>query len=39
LPKDWLVSAMLDQCVVNEEGTVLCPKNGEVSVIRGGIKL
>jgi hypothetical protein len=39
LPKDWLVSAMLDRCVVNEEGTVLCPRNGEVAVIRGGIKL
>jgi WD40 repeat protein len=39
LPKDWLVPAMLKQCVVNEEGTVLCPRNGEVAVIRGGIKL
>jgi WD40 repeat protein len=39
LPKDWLHPGTLNQCVVNEEGTVLCPKNGEVCVIRGGIKL
>jgi hypothetical protein len=39
LPKDWLSPGMLDLCIVNKQGTILCPKNGEVAIIRSGIKL
>jgi WD40 repeat protein len=39
LPKDWLSPGMLDLCIINEQGTILCPKNGEVAIIRSGIKL
>jgi WD40 repeat protein len=39
LPKDWLSPGMLDLCTINEQGTILCPKNGEVAIIRSGIKL
>ncbi|KAL2171802.1 hypothetical protein VTG60DRAFT_1499 [Thermothelomyces hinnuleus] len=39
LPKDWLDLYMLDLCCVNEQGTVLCPRNGEVGVIQNGFKL
>ncbi|KAH8646721.1 NACHT and WD domain protein [Xylariales sp. PMI_506] len=38
LPKDWLSSEMLKLCIVNKHGTILCPKNGEVAIIRHGIK-
>ena len=37
LPNDWLTPAMLRLCTVNSCGTVLCPKNGEVAIIRSGI--
>ncbi|KAM7215743.1 hypothetical protein V8F06_008853 [Rhypophila decipiens] len=39
LPKDWLSPSMLRLCVINDYGTILCPKNGEVAVVRGGVKL
>jgi hypothetical protein len=39
LPKDWLEPGFLDMCEVNQQGTVVCPRKGEVGVIRGGIKL
>ncbi|KAK4214235.1 hypothetical protein QBC37DRAFT_440338 [Rhypophila decipiens] len=39
LPKDWLSPSMLRLCVINDYGTILCPKNGEVAVIREGVKL
>ncbi|OIW35515.1 hypothetical protein CONLIGDRAFT_62144 [Coniochaeta ligniaria NRRL 30616] len=39
LPKDWLSPNMLKLCTINAHGTILCPKNGEIAVIRGGIKL
>ena len=38
LPNDWLTPAMLRLCIVNSHGTILCPKNGEVAIIRSGIK-
>ncbi|KAF8858537.1 hypothetical protein BDZ45DRAFT_714474 [Acephala macrosclerotiorum] len=38
LPKDWLSPGMLNLCIVNSHGTILCPKNGEVAIIRAGIK-
>jgi WD40 repeat protein len=39
LPKDWLSPGMLKLCIMNSYGTILCPKNGEVAIIRSGIKL
>jgi WD40 repeat protein len=39
LPKDWLSPGVLDLCIINGQGTILCPKNGEVAIIRSGIKL
>jgi WD40 repeat protein len=37
LPRDWLVGNALDLCAVTAQGTVLCPRNGEVAIIRNGI--
>ena len=39
LPKDWLSPGMLRLCTINKNGTILCPKNGEVAIIRFGINL
>lgn len=39
LPKDWLSPGMLKLCIMNGYGTILCPKNGEVAIIRSGVKL
>lgn len=39
LSKEWLSPGMLELCVVDSYGTILCPKNGEVAVIRSGINL
>ncbi|TAQ83812.1 hypothetical protein B7494_g7860 [Chlorociboria aeruginascens] len=39
LPKDWLNADMLGLCCVSKVGTVLCPKNGEVAVIRAATPL
>jgi WD40 repeat protein len=39
LPKDWLSPGMLKLYIMNIYGTILCPKNGEVAIIRSGIKL
>ncbi|PMD13592.1 NACHT and WD domain protein [Hyaloscypha hepaticicola] len=39
LPKDWLSPGMLKLCMLNSYGTILCPKNGEVAIIRSGVKL
>jgi WD40 repeat protein len=39
LPKDWLSPGMLRLCILNKHGTILCPKNGEVAIIRFGINL
>jgi WD40 repeat protein len=39
LPKDWLSPGMLRLCTLNKHGTILCPKNGEVAIIRFGINL
>jgi WD40 repeat protein len=38
LPKDWLSPGMLRLCTINMYGAILCPKNGEVAIIRHGIK-
>lgn len=39
LPRDWQDWDGLVPCCVNEQGTVLYPRNGEVGVIQNGIKL
>ncbi|KAH8587366.1 WD40-repeat-containing domain protein [Bisporella sp. PMI_857] len=39
LPKDWLSPRMLKLCIMNNFGTIMCPKNGEVAIIRSGMKL
>lgn len=39
LPKDWLSPMALRLIVLNKQGTLLCPKNGEVAIIRSGFKL
>jgi len=37
LPQDWLSRTTLRLMVVNKQGTFLCPKNGEVAVLRSGL--
>ena len=33
IPRDWASTESLEQCCVLQEGTFLCPKDGEVAVI------
>ncbi|KAL8671210.1 MAG: hypothetical protein Q9168_004285 [Polycauliona sp. 1 TL-2023] len=37
LPRDWLNSGTLEMAVVNRRGTILCPKYGDVAIVRGGL--
>ncbi len=37
LPRDWLNMECLDLAVMTKDGTFLCPKNGEVAVVRNGL--
>lgn len=39
LPQDWLNDETLRLTTLTPSGTLLCPRNGEVAIIRGGIKL
>ena len=39
LPRDWLNPSTLQLAVLNSQGTFLCPKNGEVAIVKNGIKL
>ena len=39
LPKDWLSPGARKLITLNRYGTLLCPKNGEVAIIREGIKI
>ncbi len=39
LPRDWLNSESLELCRVMADGTFLCPRNGEVAVIRSSVGL
>lgn len=39
LPKDWLNADTLHLSVLNSHGTLLCPRNGEVAIVRYGIRL
>ncbi|MCJ1353732.1 MAG: hypothetical protein MMC33_003719 [Icmadophila ericetorum] len=38
LPKDWLSPSALALIVLNNAGTLLCPRNGEVAIVRSGLK-
>ena len=37
LPQDWLNMDCLDLSVMTKEGVFLCPRNGEVAVVRNGL--
>ena len=39
LPQDWLNEETTKLTSLSPTGTLLCPRNGEVAVIKGGIKL
>ena len=38
IPKDWLSSNSLELAVINRYGTVFCPRNGYVAIVRNGVK-
>lgn len=38
LPKDWLNAETLHLTIFSANGTLLCPKNGEVAIIKAGIQ-
>ncbi|KAL9120855.1 MAG: hypothetical protein Q9187_002593 [Circinaria calcarea] len=38
LPKDWLSPMTLGLIVLNNQGTLLCPRNGEVVIVHSGLK-
>ena len=38
LPKDWLSPTALKLIVLNAQGTLMCPRNGEVAIVRSGLK-
>lgn len=38
LPRDWISPASLQLVTCNEHGTVFCPRNGEVAIVKNGIK-
>ncbi|KAL8646882.1 MAG: hypothetical protein Q9210_005880 [Variospora velana] len=37
LPKDWLSPTALRLISLNAQGTLLCPRNGEVAIVRSGL--
>jgi hypothetical protein len=39
LPKDWISSETLQLSTLNDHGTLLYPRNGEVALIKGGINM
>jgi WD40 repeat protein len=39
LPKDWLSPSTLQLAALTLHGTFLCPKNGEVGIVRSGVKI
>ena len=38
LPKDWLSPTALRLLVLDAQGTLMCPRNGEVAIVRSGLK-
>jgi len=39
LPKDWINPEALILVTLNQFGTLLCPKNGDVAVVKSGIRI
>ncbi|KAL8804696.1 MAG: hypothetical protein Q9182_002388 [Xanthomendoza sp. 2 TL-2023] len=37
LPRDWISPTSIQLVTYNEHGTVFCPRNGEVAIVRDGI--
>lgn len=37
IPRDWASTECLEQCCMLDDGTFLCPKDGEVAVITAGL--
>lgn len=37
IPRDWLNMECLELSVMTKDGTFLCPRNGEVAVVRNGL--
>jgi WD40 repeat protein len=38
LPRDWLNIECLELAIMTNNGTLFCPRNGEVAIIRDGLK-
>ncbi|KAL2785293.1 hypothetical protein BJX66DRAFT_61738 [Aspergillus keveii] len=38
LPKDWLATGSMGIVVLDQFGTLLCPRNGEVAIVRSGFR-
>jgi WD40 repeat protein len=38
LPRDWINMDCLELAVMRPDGTLLCPRNGEVAIVAGGLK-
>jgi hypothetical protein len=38
LPRDWINAECLELAVVTRDGVFLCPKNGEVGIVKGGFR-
>ncbi|KAK7962794.1 WD domain- G-beta repeat containing protein [Apiospora aurea] len=38
LPKDWVSPTSLQMLALNKKGVLLCPRNGEVAIVRSGFR-
>lgn len=38
LPRDWLNLDWLELAIMRADGTLLCPRNGEVAVVENGVR-
>lgn len=38
LPRDWVNMECLELAIMTKDGTLFCPRNGEVAVVRKGLK-
>ncbi len=39
LPKDWLSPTAVGLILLNAHGTLMCPRNGEIAIVRSGLKI
>lgn len=37
LPRDWLNMECLEMALITKDGPLICPRNGEVGVVSGGL--